>query len=242
MQLLSHVSPLRILFEDERLVVVDKPAGVLVHHTHLAPRTEPSLQQLLRDQVGSWVQPVHRLDRAASGAIAFAKDRRTTALLMEHFQQRRVRKDYRAVARGHAPESATIDHPLRPNPEFRPKGSATAAPLPAHTELRCLGKVELPFAVGRYATARYSWLEVRIETGRTHQIRRHLQHFAHPLIGDTTYGDGKHNQFWRAELGVSRLMLFSWKLGLPWNDSLLEIACPLPEELIPLWQRWGWGF
>jgi tRNA pseudouridine65 synthase len=234
------VTQLRILLETDRLIAVEKPSGTLVHQTTLAPRTEPSLQQRLRDQIGAWVQPVHRLDRSASGVMLFSKDTEATAELMELFRERRVEKVYHAVVRGWPPETLTIDRPLTVRPDLRKKDRPQKEPQTALTHIRRLGTVELPFAVSKFPTTRYALVEARIETGRLHQIRRHLQGANHPIIGDSSYGEGKHNRFWREQYGISRLLLFARRLAFTWREHRYDIECPLPSEVEARLLEWGW--
>ncbi|MCW8904143.1 pseudouridine synthase, partial [Sedimenticola sp.] len=165
------MSELTILYRDEHYIAVDKPAGLLVHRTRISEDTRFVLQTL-RDQIGRRVYPVHRLDRPTSGVLVFGLDSDAARRLVQLFEQRQVRKRYLAVVRGYTAESDVIDYPLREE--------GHKAPQAAVTGYRRLATVELPIAVGRYASARYSLLEVRPETGRMHQIRKHMKHIFHP--------------------------------------------------------------
>ena len=146
-----------------------------------------------------------------------------------------VDKRYVAVVRGWAPTEAEIDHPLREEPE--------RAPQPAHTSLRRLATVELPIPVGRYPQARYSLVELVPHTGRLHQLRKHLAHLRHPIVGDVRHGEGRHNRLFREHLGIRRLLLHAWWLALPHphHDRPLRIRAPLDDELRGLLQRLGWA-
>lgn len=180
--------PLTLLWHDDRFVAIDKPAGALVHANEWCPGVEPVLQRL-RDQIGRWVYPVHRIDRATSGVLVFALDPASARELAGQFAARAARKRYLAIVRGHVAMHERVDYPLREDP--------SSPAMPAITELQRRGTVEVPIAVGRYATARYSLVECRPETGRAHQIRRHLAHLRHPIVGDVRYGDGRHNRAMR---------------------------------------------
>jgi tRNA pseudouridine65 synthase len=201
-----------ILHRDDRLVVVAKPAGVAVHRGW-AGDDEEALLQRVRDLAGTWVWPVHRLDRGASGAIAFALDQDAARALGEAFMGRTVEKTYLALTRGHPPEQVRIDHPI----PKKPGGDR----VPAVTEVRRLE------TFGRYAL-----VEARPETGRLHQIRRHLKHISCPLIGDVRYGKGEHNRLFREQYGLHRLALHASRLVLPHPDGgVVDVSAPLAEDL-----------
>lgn len=216
----------RLLYQDESLVAIDKPAGFHVH-----PPEDPSHRiskntnclALLRDQLGTYVYPVHRLDRATSGVLVFALNSEAARLLAEQFSEQRAQKTYVAVTRGWVDLEGTIDHPLASehDPAIRKESL---------TEFSRIATAELPLAVGRYSTARYSLVRVRPRTGRLHQIRRHFAFLSHPLIGDTVYGDGKHNQAFRGLLGGQALLLKSLQL---------EIAHPVTGEPLRIRSRWN---
>lgn len=210
--------PLRILHRDEHLVAVEKPCGLLVHRTALARGEREAAVQLLRDQLGRWVQPVHRLDRATSGVLVFALDREVAAVMSRAFADGQVEKDYLAVVRGVPPVQGCIDHALRED------GSTVARP--AQTGYRRLARVEVPVRVDRYPTSRYAIVAVRPVTGRRHQIRRHLRHIAHPVLGDTVYGKARHNHCFAALVDCTRLWLHCASLSFthPVHGTALRIS------------------
>jgi tRNA pseudouridine65 synthase len=214
---------LPVLYQDDDLVAVDKPSGLLVHRTKIAADGD-SCAARLREQLGRRVFAAHRLDRGASGVLVFALNQEMASRLGEVFRARGVEKRYHAVVRGYTPDAGEIDKPLRqaPGKPYRNAVSRYA------TERR----VELPFAVGRYATARYSLVSVETETGRSHQVRRHLCHVSHPILGDTTYGDGRHNCFAREKLGIRRLLLHGAlvRFSHPQTGFPLKIESPLPAQ------------
>jgi len=181
------------------------------------------------------VHPVHRLDRGASGVLVFGLAPEATRRLAAAFAERRVRKEYLAVVRGVPPESGTIDHPLPPE-------SGIGARLEARTSFVRLAEIELPYPVGRYPVARYALVRAVPETGRMHQIRRHLAHLRHPIVGDVNHGDGKHNRLFRERLGVRRLLLHARGLELPHpgTGERVWIEAPLPGEMATLFHRFGW--
>lgn len=207
---------LAILYRDERCVIIDKPAGLLVHPSRIAKRAPDTAMERLRDQLGRLVYVIHRLDRATSGALLFALDAAAASLLADAFRAGAARKTYLALVRGWAPERGCIDRPLLKKRDKKTdrKARRDAAPQEAITEFECLARAELPIPVGRYATGRYSLLRLSPKTGRRHQIRRHLKHLSHPIIGDSEHGDRDHNRLFRERFGVERLMLHARALSL----------------------------
>lgn len=235
--------PLPILYRDEHLVAIHKPAGLLVHRTDLDRHETRFAVQMLREQLGLRVWPVHRLDRGTSGVLLFALDAETAGLAGRQFEAGTVAKTYLAVVRGHPPEAGCIDHPLARRYDDRENaaGRSTEAQR-ALTRYRRLATVELPVAVDRYPTSRYALLELAPETGRRHQIRRHLKHLAHPIIGDATYGKGRHNRMFAERYGCGRLLLACTRLVLthPANGRPLVIAAALEEDFQALLSSLGW--
>ena len=244
---LSEVLPevLPILYRDEQLIAIHKPAGLLVHRTVLDRHETRFAVQLLRDQIGQYVHPVHRLDRGTSGVLLFALERDIGRQLSAQFEAQTVDKTYLAVVRGHPPESGRIDHPLSrqyDDYEFR-SASAVSAAQPAVTAYRRLATTELPYANDRYPTSRYALLELKPESGRRHQIRRHLKHLAHPVIGDATYGKGPHNRLFQTLFGCHRLLLACLEMRLthPCSGQRLTLRAPLAEDFQTLLKQLGWA-
>lgn len=202
----TALTELPILYRDAYLVAIDKPAGMLVHRSPIS-RDRVFVLQTLRDQLGRHVYPVHRLDRATSGVLLFGLSSEIAHRLVRQFEQQRVGKRYLAVARGWVDPEGLIDHPVADE-----EGNGVAQP--ARTRFTRLARTELPFAVDRYPSARYSLVAVEPLTGRRQQIRRHFKHISHHLIGDTTHGNGRHNRFFRSQFGIHRLLLMSERLNL----------------------------
>ncbi|MGV6825767.1 MAG: pseudouridine synthase [bacterium] len=217
--------PLQVLFHDEHYIAVDKPPDLLVHRSVLS-RDRVFLLQRLRDQIGQHVYPIHRLDRATSGVIVFGLNGEAANRLAEQFTAREVSKIYHAVVRGWMPEhEMRLDHPLQDPETGKPFQEAV-------TGFRELSRVELPYAVDRYPASRYALVEASPETGRRHQIRKHLKHLSHPIIGDVRYGKGTHNRFFRDQFGIQRLLLRAMSLGFihPYTSEDIEIPVPRDDQ------------
>lgn len=216
------------LFEDEHLVAIDKPPGLLVHRTQLAAQEEVAALQLLRDQLGRPVWPVHRLDRGTSGVLLFALSPEVASRLGAMFEQGLMDKRYLALVRGWPAEDAgVVDHPLARDPE-RP--SAGQPLLQAQTRWRVLARLDWPVATdARFATTRAALVEAEPLQGRRHQIRRHLKHIAHPILGDATHGKGPLNRAVATYLGQQRLWLHARRLAFvhPLTGAPLQVEAPL---------------
>lgn len=225
---------LDILYNDSDIVAINKPSGLLVHRTSLATDRVTCLQ-LLRAQLDSWVYPIHRLDRGTSGVLLFALSSERARELSELFRSHDVTKRYLVIVRGYAPEQGDIDHAFSdPDDDL--------ATIEARTAFRRLATVELPYPVGNYDTARYSLVQAEPLTGRTHQIRRHMKHISHQVVGDTTYGDGRQNRLFRERFNIHRMLLHAHTLCLPHPDGTgtIRIEAPLPEDFQFLFREFGW--
>jgi tRNA pseudouridine65 synthase len=233
---------LDILFQDDRLVAIDKPAGWLVHRSNLDRHETRILVQALRDQLGRYVFPAHRLDKGTSGVMLFALDPATAADLGRQFETNAVRKTYWAVVRGWPPETGRIDHPIRYERDEYGDIAPDKEAQPAVTEFRRLATVELHHAVDRYPTARYALMELHPLTGRRHQLRRHMKHISHPIIGDATHGKGRHNRWFQSNFGCDRLLLACTELVFrhPADGSEVTIRTPVGDQFAELLARLGW--
>jgi tRNA pseudouridine65 synthase len=226
--------PLDLLHLDDRLVAIDKPAGLAVHRSRLVGADDDYAIDRLRRQVDGPLHAVHRLDRATSGVLLFARDAEAAADLGRQLMARTVGKAYLAVVRGWPAEEGAIDYPLT--------GSSLAGEAkPALTHWRRLATVEVPIALGRYDAQRYALLEVVPQTGRYRQIRRHFHHVSHHLLGDTSHGRGEHNRLLRQHLGVHRLMLHAWRLCVRHPDGAsLALEAPLDAPWRRVVDAFGW--
>ncbi len=238
------MEPLTLLHRDEKIAVFNKPAGLLIHRSYI-DRTETRFAlQMARDILGQRVYPVHRLDKPTSGVLLFALSPEDAAILTASFTAGEVRKKYLGICRGIAPQDSVIDYPLSEEQDrldpYRQEGKE---PQSAITAFRRLATVELPFAVGRYPTSRYSLIEAEPLTGRRHQIRRHLKHIFHPLVGDVNYGEGRHNRFFREEMGCSRLLLHAAELTLPHpaDGQPFTFKAALDSDFLRVTSSLGWS-
>ena len=216
--------PIAVLHLDERFAVVDKPAGLMAHASAMARGEDDFLVDRLRAQFGRPVHLVHRLDRATSGCLLVAFDAATAAALGAGFMARETRKDYLAVCRGWPEETIRVDHPLDGGPGKPEK-------KPALTDIVRLGTGEHPLPRAQHPTSRYALVQCSPLTGRYRQIRRHLKHLHHHLVGDSSHGDGRHNRHFRM-LGVHRMLLHAWQLRFarPGDGRMLEVCAPLDAE------------
>jgi tRNA pseudouridine65 synthase len=214
-----------ILFEDDHFVAIIKPPGLLMHRTRISEDTV-FLVQMLRDEIGQRVYPVHRLDRATSGALILGKSAEAASRLGEQFMDKSVAKKYISIVRGWVPETGTIDYALD-DPDSG-KGR-----LQAITHFRRLGTSEIEAAIGlRYKTARFSLVEAQLETGRRHQIRKHFAHLNYPVIGDRRHGDVKQNTYFRNVFDLNRMFLHSQSIAFrhPFTDEAMFIYADVDEE------------
>lgn len=216
--------PLSIVYRDTDFIVVDKPPGLLVHRTELDGHAREFALQILRDQLGHEVHPCHRLDRATSGLLLFARHSEALKWAREQFSEQRIGKEYLAIVRGWMPERGIIDHPLRP---FYSKNKPAQ---PARTRYERLATSELDKPVDRYPTARFSLVRLEPLSGRTHQLRRHCKHLSHPILGDTRHGDGRQNRFMSDLLGVRRLLLRATRMELPRPAASGPLVITAPED------------
>lgn len=194
---------LEILFEDETLIAVHKPNGLLVHRSKIAVDAEEFALQILRDQIGQKVYPTHRLDRKTSGVLLFAKDEETNRLMQIQFMEKEVSKTYKAIVRGWADDTGTIDYALT---------NDSGKTQDAITHYKTLKRSEIELPNGKFSTARFSLMELSPETGRMHQLRKHLAHIFHPIIGDRPHGCNKQNKLFLEHFSMIEMMLHAEKL------------------------------
>jgi tRNA pseudouridine65 synthase len=236
---------LEILYRDDYLVAVNKPSGLLVHRSPVDRREKKAALQMLRDQIGRRVYPVHRLDRPTSGVLLFALSPETVRNISNVFQSRKVKKRYIAVVRGYIPESGTIDHPVKEVKDryIKSQDQDTKNKYPAITIYKRLGTIELPVAVDKYPVTRYSLVELFPLTGRRHQLRYHMKHISHHIIGDTWYGKTSHNRFFRNEFQCNQLLLCAKELAIPHPETgeKIRIVAPLSLSFHRVVESFQWN-
>lgn len=206
-KLTEPLRPEAILYRDDDLAVVSKPTGMLVHRGMGAQDHERFLLQEVRDLLGARVFPVHRLDRPTAGLVIFALHSVGARYLQEQWQGGKVVKTYRAIVRGFMPSEDGLHDEALADPDSGIMQDARSRWMVRDT-------CQVPLTIGKFATARYTLLDLEPMTGRFHQLRRHLAHLGHPMIGDTTHGDRHHNHAWQTHFGWWRLMLWAYKLEI----------------------------
>jgi tRNA pseudouridine65 synthase len=236
---------MQILHLDPHFVIVNKPAGLLVHRSGIDRHETRFALQLVRDRIGRKVYPVHRLDKPTSGVLLFALSAEAARAMTDRFAGGEVRKQYLAIVRGFVDDAGVIDHPLVEERDAvtdrrARQGKAAQAAL---TEYRSLARTELPYPVGRYAGSRFSLVQACPRTGRKHQIRRHMKHIFHPIVGDTTHGDGKQNALFRERLSSARLLLAATGMSFshPFTREPIGVSAPLDAEFLRVGAHLGWS-
>lgn len=221
---------LPILYQDQNLIAINKPNGLLVHRTKIAADTNEFALQKLRDQIGQKVYTIHRLDRPTSGILVFALNQKAQKAVQTIFRDRQIQKKYLAIVRGYTPTEALIDNPLKPQKESKNKNIQEA-----QTQYKRLATVELPIPVSRYPVARYSLVEAEPLTGRMHQIRRHFAHIRHYIVGDKRHGERHHNRMFAEQLQIPIMFLHAHQLVFecPFTQNEININAPLNQQ----WQQ-----
>ena len=216
-----------ILFEDDEILILFKPSTWFVHPPE-NPRHRRGLKrrtcvQWLMDVHQIKANPAHRIDVPTEGVLVFGKTKKATAHLNLQFKNQSVKKTYHAVVRGWFQTSnGAIELPLELD--------STQVLVPCLTRYRTLKQIELDFSVHpKFSTSRYSLLEVHPQTGRWHQIRRHMNRVSHPLIGDREHGDSRHSRFFREKLSIEGLCLRAFQLQIIHPESLQEVTFTSPQ-------------
>lgn len=235
---------LPIIYRDDFIIAVNKPSGLLVHRSEIDRHETRFAMQLLRDQIGQMVYPIHRLDKPTSGVLVFALSSDIARQLGDIFMRHALTKTYIALVRGFAPAQGVIDHPLVEEPDkYTDKKARTNKPAQAATTgFQTLAQIEFPFSIDKYPCTRYSLVQCTPQTGRKHQIRRHLKHISHPIIGDAKHGKGNHNRFFQDKFACSGLMLASTKMQFthPITDEILTLIAPLATNFSHIIRQFDW--
>lgn len=224
---------LEILYKDDHLVAINKPHGMLVHRTKLASNVQECALQKLRDQLGFRVYPVHRLDRKTGGVLLFALDHETDKMMQPLFAEHKVDKKYLAIVRGYTNDFGEVDYPL-----LKENGNLQES----FTKYRTIARAELDVPLGIHNTSRYSFLEVFPKTGRMHQIRRHMDHIHHPIIGDRPHGCNKQNRLFKERWSMITMMLHASEITFdyPYTNTNIHIRAELQMEFLRMINLMGW--
>lgn len=214
---------LEIIYQDDSIVAINKPPGLLVHRSPIARDASEFAVQLLRDQIGQHVFPAHRLDRKTSGVLLFALHEEALKFLQQQFAAKEVGKTYYAIVRGFTPAEDLIDYALT-----REDGKQQEAV----TRYKTIARSELAIPSGKHSTSRYSLVQVKPETGRMHQIRKHFAHIFHPIIGDRPHGCNKQNRLFKEQWAMTQMMLHAHSLNFshPLLASSIRLSAPFPSE------------
>jgi tRNA pseudouridine65 synthase len=215
---------LEIVYQDEDFIAINKPHGLLVHRSPIAADASEFAIQLLRDQIGQKVYPCHRIDRKTGGVLLFSLHEKGNILMQKQFMNNEVKKTYHAIVRGFAPEEMRIDYALTND-----KGKTQDA----ITDLIRLNTCELEVAHGKHSTSRYSLLELHPQTGRFHQLRKHLAHIFHPIIGDRPHGCNKQNKLFLETWEMNTMLLHSTSITLvhPIQNKEITIQSTFHSEM-----------
>ena len=242
---------LTILYQDDYLVAVNKPAGLFVHRSFMDKDEIYFALQLVRDKIGRYVYPIHRLDRPTSGVLLFALTKEVARIMSDSFalntvDSKTIQKTYYALTRGHLESNDYIDYPLKEKldkigDKYANKDKAAQE---AQTYYQSVKLATLPIALGKYDSVRYSLIKLLPVTGRRHQLRRHLAHLRYPIIGDINYGDNKQNPFFHSYFGFKRLMLIAKELEFlhPITQQCITISVPFDQQWQAVFQKLNWSF
>ena len=213
---ITHHKILEILYQDEYIVAINKPYGWLTHKSAIARDATDIVLQTLRDQINQKVYPIHRLDRKTTGILMFGLSKEVHSKMSKLFQKTKVHKTYYAVTRGFTESEGIIDHPLV-NEAGNSQEASTKYQTIQHTE------VDVP--LGKHPTSRYSLVKLQPKTGRMHQLRRHLSHVFHPIIGDRPHGCSKQNRLFKQKWDFTEMLLHASRIEFthPYTDESIEI-------------------
>jgi len=224
---------LDIIYQDDYIVAINKPHGLLVHRSPIASDATEFALQLLRDQLNRQVYPAHRLDRKTGGVLLFALSKEVEKQMQRQFQENLVDKKYLAIVRGYTDSTGEIDYPLR---------KENGVLQEAFTRYKTLARAELEVALGNHQTSRYSLVEANPATGRMHQLRKHFAHIFHPIIADLTHGCNKQNKLFKERWNLDTMLLHASQLSFqhPVTKIQVHIEAPLQPEFLRIMQVMGW--
>lgn len=235
---------LEILYRDPYLIAINKPAGLLVHRSPIARKEKQFALQTVRNQIGQHVFPVHRLDRPTSGVLLFALNSETAKKTAELFLAGRITKKYIAVVRGYTAESGSIIYDMKniKNQVIPGRNFLISHEFYTATDYKRLATIEIDCEVDKYPTSRYSLVVLFPRTGRRHQLRRHMKHIRHPIIGDRKYGKSAQNHFFRDHFNCNCLLLNAVALKFlhPVTGSRVEISARVSKEFESVLTQLNW--
>lgn len=241
---LEQPPKLTILYQDEHLVAVNKPSGLFVHRSFMDRDEKYFALQLVRNMVGQYVYPLHRLDRPTSDVLLFGLSEDVARKMGQAFTDKSIQKTYYAITRGHLIDSGQVNYALKEKlDKFGDKFvNPDKQPQDAVTDYQSIDIATLPIALGKFPSIRYSLIQLKPHTGRRHQIRRHLAHLRHPIIGDINYGDNKQNPFFAQHFGFKRLMLHAQKLEFihPITEQSISIEAEFDDDWLALFNQFDW--
>ncbi|MBU8893014.1 MAG: tRNA pseudouridine(65) synthase TruC [Bacteroidales bacterium] len=225
---------LEIIYRDEYLVAINKPHGLLVHRSEYSGIADEYAVQKLRDMLGMYVYPCHRIDRKTGGVLLFALNEEANRFMQQQFAANQIKKKYIAIVRGYTEDSGIIDYPLT---NFKGKTQE------AITNFRTIKKTELDIPFGKFETSRYSLVEIMPQTGRMHQIRKHFAHIMHPIIGDRPHGCNKQNRLFKERWNMNTMMLHALELEFihPITKKEIVITAELQSEFNRVLEIMGWS-
>ncbi|TDO24823.1 pseudouridine synthase [Pedobacter duraquae] len=224
---------LEIVYQDEHLIAINKPHGLLVHRSAMASDAKVFALQMLRDQIGRRVSPVHRLDRKTGGLLLFAFEKDVEISMHKQFMEGEVQKKYQAVLRGYAPDALDIDYALTTD---------EGVVQEAFTSFITLKRAEIDMPFGKHATSRYSLVEATPTTGRMHQLRKHFAHIFYPIIGDRKHGCNKQNKLFKEQWDMTTMLLHASELNFihPVTRAQIELRAGLQDEFKRVMTMMGW--
>jgi len=235
---------LEIIYQDENLIAINKPSNLLVHKSLIDRRETQFAVQILRNQINQYVYPLHRLDKPTSGVLLFALNKEMAKNMSNIIQERETQKEYIAIVRGVTNEKDEINYALKEilDKMTDSKAKQDKEAQEAITEYERLETIELPFKVGKHETSRYSLVKLNPKTGRKHQLRRHMKHIFHPIVGDTTHGDLRHTKFFRNQFDCNRLLLHASKLSFkhPISNQEININAGFDNIFKVLFEKFNW--
>lgn len=223
-----------IIYQDDFVVAINKPHGLLVHRSEIASDASEFAVQIVRDYLGKKVFPVHRLDRKTAGVLLFALDAKTNSMMQQQFANNLVEKKYLAIVRGFTDDSGEINYSLI---------NENGLEQQALTLYKTLARAEIDLPFQKHQASRYSLVEISPKTGRMHQIRKHFAHILHPIIGDRPHGCNKQNKLFKEKFGMTTMLLLARELSFihPVKHEMIVITAKPGAEFLRIAEMMGWN-